>query len=72
MLTYKIEQDGLTYSIQKEEMTASVVSIKPDIEEIIIPHSITLKSKSYIVTSILEAAFQSSQIKSVRFEANWK
>lgn len=61
------EQEGLVYSIQEEEMTASVIGIKPDIIEEIIPHSIIYKSKSYIITSISEKAFNSSRVKSIQF-----
>ena len=66
-----IEHDFLIYSLNKTKMTASVTGFNSNIiQKVIIPRSISYKSKEYIVTSINSKAFADSQIKSIDFAPN--
>ena len=66
----KIRQEGLVYSINEEEKTASVTKCQSNATEIIIPRSIKHKSKEYIVTIIASGAFRNSKVRSVSFKPN--
>lgn len=66
----KIRQEGLVYSINEEEKTASVIGYKSKKKELIIPRSIEHESNEYLITSISKYAFNSSKVKSISFEYN--
>ena len=61
------DQQGIIYSINEKEKTASIIGEKCEKSEIIIPRSIDYESNTYIVTSISVCAFDSSEIKSIQF-----
>lgn len=66
----KIRQEGLVYSINEEEKTASVIRYKSKKKELIIPRSIEHESNEYLITSISKYAFDSSKVKSISFAYN--
>lgn len=59
-----MELNSIIYSINEEEMTAGIIGLNTDINELIIPLLINSESKDYIITSILEGAFSHSKIDS--------
>ena len=68
----RIKHDSIIYSINEEERTACLISCKGNSDHIIIPRSIKQESKEYDITSILENAFNQSQIKIVQFSSDSK
>ena len=64
-----VKNNGIIYSINKEEKTACVVDFE-NIDLIIIPYSIIIESTEYIVTSIFSDAFFCSKIKSIKLPNN--
>ena len=66
--TNKIVQQGsLTYLINEEEKTASIIQCDNYINSVFIPRSINHEKKEYIVTSISERSFENLTIKSIHF-----
>ena len=66
-----IEKSGLLYTLNKNDKVAGVIGFKNENESIIIPRMILHESIEYIVTSIMQSAFQNSkEIKSIVFPAD--
>lgn len=65
-----ILQEGIEYSINEKENTASVINCISYKSSVIIQRTIKQESKEYIVTSISKGAFEKSEVKTVEFEAN--
>lgn len=67
----KIQEDGLTYELNKIDYTAKITNSSRTIEFICIPRSIFYESKEYIVKSINKNAFKNNKIvKSIEFVEN--
>ena len=64
-----VDHDNIIYSLNIEDKTASVVGYKQDsnIDNIIIPNSITYESVEYTVTILSENSFSQSSIVSIQF-----
>lgn len=63
-----VEQDGIIYSINLNEKTASVAKCQSSNDEIYIPRSIIYKSTEYDIIGILKESFSNSKIKSIDFQ----
>lgn len=67
-----IVYNGLKFSLNIKEKTASVIGFDSPNPDIIIPKMVTSDTESYIVTTIDDCAFRRSQIKSIQFEPDTK
>lgn len=68
----RIEYDNVIYSINESKSVSSVVDSKCTIYQTTIPQSITHESKEYVVTSILNNAFNFINIKFIQFPSDSK
>lgn len=66
----RVEYDDIIYLINQETKTACIIGSNSGFCDKIIPKSINKESEKYIITSISKNAFENSQIKSIRFEAD--
>lgn len=68
-LTQKVtQQNGLTFSLNKKDMTAAVLHNKTNLKEVLIPRTIKYENQEYIVTNIVENSFNRNiEIKTVLF-----
>lgn len=48
----EIEQDGLIYSINEDQNSASFSGVSSDLSNVIVPRSLKYESKEYIITRI--------------------
>ena len=63
-----MSQSSLLFTLNDDKMTAGIKGLNSNLKDIFIPKTINIDSKEYIITSILENAFENnSTIKTVRF-----
>lgn len=64
----RIQDNGLTFALNQNDLTASIVGTNNPNENIEIPRSITYQDQDYIIISINDQAFNNNQIiKSISF-----
>lgn len=66
-------QNGILYSLDKEELTASIARCNSELfknSDIIIPRSVNHESKEYVITSIRAGSFKDLNIKTFRFASD--
>lgn len=68
----KVVNEGIVYLLDEKQNTASIFVCKTKKKEIIIPVSISYKSREYNIISIEKGSFEHSEVKSIQFDEGSK
>lgn len=67
MIEY-VEVNGISYELDKNNLTAKVIGSYIAVEDLYIPRSINFNSQNYIITSIADKLKSACKIKSISFD----
>ena len=63
-----VEVNGISYELDKNNLTAKVIGSYIAVEDLYIPRSINFNSQNYIITSIADKLKSACKIKSISFD----